>query len=111
MATSLTGAGVLWAALSLAAALLCCSGFYLPFWIQKYLGHHCFRLQKPFRFILAAHYCYGHYALVRELNVCETTPCLPKPSAYPKRVGSPLAHSDAMGLPGGGGGGSGARVA
>nr|CAD7425026.1 unnamed protein product [Timema monikensis] len=34
MATSLTGVGVLWAFLSLAAALLCCSGFYLPFWIQ-----------------------------------------------------------------------------
>ncbi|XP_008201156.1 LHFPL tetraspan subfamily member 6 protein isoform X1 [Tribolium castaneum] len=34
MATSLTGVGILWATLSLAAALLCCSGFYLPFWIQ-----------------------------------------------------------------------------
>ncbi|XP_022188780.1 LHFPL tetraspan subfamily member 6 protein [Nilaparvata lugens] len=34
MATSLTGVGVVWALLSLAAALLCCSGFYLPFWIQ-----------------------------------------------------------------------------
>lgn len=34
MATSLTGVGILWAFLSLAAALLCCSGFYLPFWIQ-----------------------------------------------------------------------------
>ncbi|XP_044761489.1 LHFPL tetraspan subfamily member 6 protein-like [Coccinella septempunctata] len=34
MATSLTGVGILWATLSLAAALLCCTGFYLPFWIQ-----------------------------------------------------------------------------
>lgn len=34
MATSLTAVGFLWATLSLAAALLCCSGFYLPFWIQ-----------------------------------------------------------------------------
>ncbi|XP_046396297.1 LHFPL tetraspan subfamily member 6 protein-like [Ischnura elegans] len=34
MATSLTGIGVCWACLSMAAALLCCSGFYLPFWIQ-----------------------------------------------------------------------------
>ncbi|XP_066994964.1 LHFPL tetraspan subfamily member 6 protein-like [Anabrus simplex] len=34
MATSLTGVGILWAFLSLAAALLCCTGFYLPFWIQ-----------------------------------------------------------------------------
>lgn len=34
MATSLTGVGLVWAFLSLVAALLCCSGFYLPFWIQ-----------------------------------------------------------------------------
>ncbi|KAL0276975.1 UNVERIFIED_CONTAM: hypothetical protein PYX00_004422 [Menopon gallinae] len=34
MATSLTGVGAVWASLSLVAAILCCSGFYLPFWIQ-----------------------------------------------------------------------------
>ncbi|XP_075232020.1 LHFPL tetraspan subfamily member 6 protein-like [Lycorma delicatula] len=34
MATSLTSIGICWAFLSLVAALLCCSGFYLPFWIQ-----------------------------------------------------------------------------
>lgn len=34
MATSLTGVGVIWAGLSLIAALLSCSGFYLPYWIQ-----------------------------------------------------------------------------
>ncbi|XP_063227032.1 LHFPL tetraspan subfamily member 6 protein-like [Bacillus rossius redtenbacheri] len=34
MATSLTGVGLTWAALSLLAALLSCTGFYLPFWIQ-----------------------------------------------------------------------------
>lgn len=34
MATTLTGVGILWAFLSLAAALLCFTGFYLPFWIQ-----------------------------------------------------------------------------
>lgn len=34
MATSLTALGVVWATLSLAAALICCTGFYLPFWIQ-----------------------------------------------------------------------------
>lgn len=34
MATTLTGVGFVWAFLSLAAAILCCSGFYLPFWIQ-----------------------------------------------------------------------------
>ncbi|RZF43493.1 hypothetical protein LSTR_LSTR005229 [Laodelphax striatellus] len=34
MASSLSSIGVLWASLSLVAALLCCSGFYLPFWIQ-----------------------------------------------------------------------------
>uniref|UniRef100_A0A1B6BX06 LHFPL tetraspan subfamily member 6 protein n=1 Tax=Clastoptera arizonana TaxID=38151 RepID=A0A1B6BX06_9HEMI len=34
MATSLSGTGFVWAFLSLVAAFLCCSGFYLPFWIQ-----------------------------------------------------------------------------
>ncbi|XP_072160701.1 LHFPL tetraspan subfamily member 6 protein-like [Bemisia tabaci] len=34
MATSLSSVGVLWAFLSLAAAILCCSGFYLPFWVK-----------------------------------------------------------------------------
>ncbi|KAF5305490.1 hypothetical protein FQA39_LY01581 [Lamprigera yunnana] len=34
MATSLTAVGFVWAILSLAAALLCCTGFYIPFWIQ-----------------------------------------------------------------------------
>ncbi|XP_076344254.1 LHFPL tetraspan subfamily member 6 protein-like isoform X2 [Tachypleus tridentatus] len=33
-ASSLTATGVFWACLSLAAAILSCSGFYLPFWIQ-----------------------------------------------------------------------------
>lgn len=38
MATSLTAVGTVWASLSLIAAILCCSGFYLPFWIQvKYI--------------------------------------------------------------------------
>ncbi|XP_054260587.1 LHFPL tetraspan subfamily member 6 protein-like [Macrosteles quadrilineatus] len=31
---TLTGPGYIWALLSVAAALLACSGFYLPFWIQ-----------------------------------------------------------------------------
>ncbi|XP_046666501.1 LHFPL tetraspan subfamily member 6 protein-like [Homalodisca vitripennis] len=36
---TLTGPGYLWALLSVAAAVLCCSGFYLPFWLQgKMLG-------------------------------------------------------------------------
>ncbi|KAG8257505.1 hypothetical protein J6590_049288 [Homalodisca vitripennis] len=35
MATTLTGVGFVWAFLSLAAAIMCCSGFYLPFWIQN----------------------------------------------------------------------------
>ncbi|XP_026479541.1 LHFPL tetraspan subfamily member 6 protein-like [Ctenocephalides felis] len=34
MATSLTPVGVVWACLSFCAAMLCCTGFYLPFWIQ-----------------------------------------------------------------------------
>ncbi|XP_025836111.1 LHFPL tetraspan subfamily member 6 protein-like [Agrilus planipennis] len=34
MASSLTVAGFLWAALSVTAAILCCTGFYMPFWIQ-----------------------------------------------------------------------------
>ncbi|XP_034234935.1 LHFPL tetraspan subfamily member 6 protein-like [Thrips palmi] len=34
MATSLTGVGVLWACLSLTAALLSCSGYYIPCWIK-----------------------------------------------------------------------------
>ncbi|XP_054264770.1 LHFPL tetraspan subfamily member 6 protein-like [Macrosteles quadrilineatus] len=39
MATTLTGLGFVWAFLSLAAAITCCSGFYLPFWIQgKLMG-------------------------------------------------------------------------
>uniref|UniRef100_A0A1B6KHI8 LHFPL tetraspan subfamily member 6 protein n=1 Tax=Graphocephala atropunctata TaxID=36148 RepID=A0A1B6KHI8_9HEMI len=39
MATTLTGVGFVWAFLSLAAAIMCCSGFYLPFWIQgKLMG-------------------------------------------------------------------------
>ncbi|XP_076363238.1 LHFPL tetraspan subfamily member 6 protein-like isoform X1 [Tachypleus tridentatus] len=33
-ASSLTATGVFWACLSLAAAILICSGFYLPFWLQ-----------------------------------------------------------------------------
>lgn len=41
MATSLTGVGVIWAGLSLIAALLSCSGFYLPYWIQVNLIYHC----------------------------------------------------------------------
>ncbi|XP_054264221.1 LHFPL tetraspan subfamily member 6 protein-like [Macrosteles quadrilineatus] len=31
---TLTGPGYFWALLSLAAAILACSGFYLPFWVQ-----------------------------------------------------------------------------
>ncbi|XP_054281487.1 LHFPL tetraspan subfamily member 6 protein-like [Macrosteles quadrilineatus] len=34
MSTSLTAVGLAWAALSMVAALLCCTGFYLPYWIQ-----------------------------------------------------------------------------
>ncbi|XP_022204919.1 LHFPL tetraspan subfamily member 6 protein [Nilaparvata lugens] len=34
MATSLTSVGLVWAIVSLIASLLCCSGFYLPFWLQ-----------------------------------------------------------------------------
>ncbi|XP_031333186.1 LHFPL tetraspan subfamily member 6 protein-like isoform X2 [Photinus pyralis] len=34
MGTSLTAAGFVWATLSLMAAILCCTGFYLPYWIQ-----------------------------------------------------------------------------
>nr|XP_014288641.1 LHFPL tetraspan subfamily member 6 protein-like [Halyomorpha halys] len=34
MGSSLTGLGQVWALLSLLAALLCCSGFYLPYWIK-----------------------------------------------------------------------------
>uniref|UniRef100_A0A8D8X4D5 Lipoma HMGIC fusion partner homolog n=1 Tax=Cacopsylla melanoneura TaxID=428564 RepID=A0A8D8X4D5_9HEMI len=34
MASSLSCVGVLWAFLSLTAAILCCTGFYVPFWIQ-----------------------------------------------------------------------------
>ena len=57
MATSLTGVGILWAFLSLAAALLCCSGFYLPFWIQvshNYPQETCryrmYKIQLPTHF-------------------------------------------------------------
>jgi hypothetical protein len=57
MATSLTGVGILWAFLSLAAALLCCSGFYLPFWIQvchNYTQETCryrvYKIQLPTQF-------------------------------------------------------------
>uniref|UniRef100_A0A8D8M6Q2 Lipoma HMGIC fusion partner n=1 Tax=Cacopsylla melanoneura TaxID=428564 RepID=A0A8D8M6Q2_9HEMI len=43
MAGDLTNVGVLWALLSLVAAVLCCSGFYIPFWVQgrldKYPAH------------------------------------------------------------------------
>lgn len=38
MATSLTGIGTLWAGLSLLASILCCAGFYLPFWLQVSSG-------------------------------------------------------------------------
>ncbi|KAI5699012.1 hypothetical protein M8J75_015194 [Diaphorina citri] len=34
MAGDLTNVGILWALLSLVAAVLCCSGFYIPFWVQ-----------------------------------------------------------------------------
>ncbi|XP_018329838.1 LHFPL tetraspan subfamily member 6 protein-like [Agrilus planipennis] len=34
MASSLTAIGFIWSVLSIVAAILCCSGFYLPFWIQ-----------------------------------------------------------------------------
>ena len=34
MASSLTGVGIVWASLSLVAALSGCVAFYLPFWIQ-----------------------------------------------------------------------------
>ncbi|XP_022241955.1 lipoma HMGIC fusion partner-like [Limulus polyphemus] len=34
LASSLTATGVFWASLSLAAAILNCAGFYLPFWFQ-----------------------------------------------------------------------------
>uniref|UniRef100_A0A1B6EFG9 LHFPL tetraspan subfamily member 6 protein n=1 Tax=Clastoptera arizonana TaxID=38151 RepID=A0A1B6EFG9_9HEMI len=34
MTGSFTSAGILWACLSVTAALLSCSGFYLPYWIQ-----------------------------------------------------------------------------
>lgn len=34
MTSSLSGVGMFWAFLSVTASILCCSGYYLPFWIQ-----------------------------------------------------------------------------
>ncbi|KAI5723620.1 hypothetical protein M8J76_008809 [Diaphorina citri] len=36
----LTNVGILWALLSLVAAVLCCSGFYIPFWVQGRLDRY-----------------------------------------------------------------------
>lgn len=38
LASSLTATGVFWACISLAAALLSCAGFYLPYWIKGTLS-------------------------------------------------------------------------
>lgn len=66
MASSLTGAGMLWACLSLAAALLACTGFYIPFWIK---GRLLDRVDAYFGFFRRCNY--PHVNAAGEVRIVE----------------------------------------